>query len=186
MVESDTNPEAKEVPSEVERKFLVNLDMIDLDALGIADAMDLEQYYLSIEDDGSETRVRKTKSLLDNGAAGYEKTTKSDGTLSRGEVNTTITEEEFNALVAAGYVGQKIHKHRVTIPYNDHVIELDIYRDELVGLVVAEVEFHAADAQSAVSAAHEFTTPDWFGVEVTSDKRYKNKNLALHGLPAIT
>lgn len=183
MPESTNSPEKKETPLEIERKFLIDLDAIDPDVLEISDAMDLEQYYLSIEDNGSETRVRKTEPMLDSGVTKYEKTVKTDGLLSRGEVNSLITGDEFEAYIAEGYVGQKIHKHRVTIPYGDVVIELDIYKDGLEGLVVAEVEFHASDDDATLSAANAFVAPDWFGREVTTDKRYKNKNLALFGIP---
>ena len=50
--------------------------------------------------------------------------------------------------------------------------ELDLYHNELDGLSTVEVEF------TDVEEATEFKEPDWFDIDITSDKSYKNKNLA--------
>ena len=55
--------------------------------------------------------------------------------------------------------------------------EVDFYRGDLDGLCTVEVEFPSAAAAAA------FAPPDWFGTDVTSDKRFKNQNLALQGRP---
>lgn len=47
-----------------------------------------------------------------------------------------------------------------------------MYEGELAGLVVAEVEFLSEEE------SEKFIAPDWFGADVTDDKKYKNKNLA--------
>jgi adenylate cyclase len=69
-------------------------------------------------------------------------------------------------------------KTRHRIPFGIHLIELDVFADELEGLVFAEVEFDSADALAA------FEPPPWFGQEVTDDGRYTNASLALRGRPA--
>ena len=45
------------------------------------------------------------------------------------------------------------------------------------GLIVAEIEFD--DTVKAKNAV----LPDWFDKEVTYDENYKNKNLAINGIP---
>ena len=50
--------------------------------------------------------------------------------------------------------------------------ELDIYYGELEGLITVETEFKSE------KEANEFIVPNWYGKEITYDKRYKNKNLA--------
>ena len=55
--------------------------------------------------------------------------------------------------------------------------EIDVYEGKLEGLIVVEVEFDSK------REAHYFSMPEWFGREVTYDPHYRNKNLALHGLP---
>lgn len=56
-------------------------------------------------------------------------------------------------------------------------IELDRYREDLDGLLVAEVEFPDEEAADA------FEPPEWFDEEVTGNKTYLNETLATKGLP---
>ena len=76
-----------------------------------------------------------------------------------------------------------IEKTRYRLPAGDGlvidglVIELDVYAGSLSGLQVAEVEFGDEDA------ARRFRPPAWFGREVTDDDRFKNRSLAVDGLP---
>jgi len=55
---------------------------------------------------------------------------------------------------------------------------LDIYHGDLEGLVSAEVEF------KSIEESMEFFPPSWFKREITKDKRYKNRNLAVKGIPS--
>ena len=68
-------------------------------------------------------------------------------------------------------------KTRHLIPHGERQIELDLYRGELDGLAIAEVEF--PDEESADA----FEPPEWLGEEVTGDERYLNRTLAARGLP---
>ena len=52
------------------------------------------------------------------------------------------------------------------------MVELDIFHDDLDGLVLAVVEFDSDDALAA------FRPPAWFGTEVTDDETYTNAWLA--------
>jgi adenylate cyclase len=65
-----------------------------------------------------------------------------------------------------------IDKTRYLVKHEDHVWEVDIFRDENLGLVVAEIELESQDET--------FTLPDWVTKEVTDDKRYFNSNLIEH------
>ena len=71
--------------------------------------------------------------------------------------------------------GGIIEKRRYYMPYGKYTVEIDVYQRSLEGLVVCEVEFPNEDE------ALSFVPPEFFGKEVTSDKRYKNKNLASTG-----
>jgi adenylate cyclase len=62
-----------------------------------------------------------------------------------------------------------VEKYRRRIPYAGFVWEVDEFLGENAGLVVAEIELPAVDA--------EFALPDWIGREVTGDKRYYNSSL---------
>ena len=73
--------------------------------------------------------------------------------------------------------GKRIEKTRYEINYMNSIIELDIYIGNLETLITAEVEFTSEEESK------KFEPPDWLGEEITLDNRYKNKNLALKGIP---
>ena len=68
-----------------------------------------------------------------------------------------------------------LEKIRHRVPWHDVVIEVDEFLGSLQGLVVAEVELPSRD--------HTYPKPDWFGQNVTADKRYKNAVLVRNGIP---
>ena len=150
---------------EIERKFLVAKLPEDLGAFPKAE---IRQGYLEITDK-TETRLRQKGNK-------YLRTVKTGAGKVREETETEITGEEFRALWP-GTDGRRVEKTRYDIPYGKFTIELDIYRNALKGLIVAEVEFESAAASEA------FLPPDWLGREVTEDKSYKNQSLATNGLP---
>ena len=74
--------------------------------------------------------------------------------------------------------GRRIEKTRYEIPAGDGlVIELDVYKGDLDGLMTAEVEF------GSEAAADAYAAPDWLGPDITEDPRYKNQRLARDGAP---
>lgn len=74
--------------------------------------------------------------------------------------------------------GRRIEKTRYEIPAdNGLVIELDVYKGDLDGLVTAEVEFGSEEAAEA------YVAPGWLGPDITEDLRYKNQRLARDGAP---
>jgi adenylate cyclase len=77
----------------------------------------------------------------------------------------------------AGHRRSKDEKIRYQIDDAGQKIELNVFRGNLEGLVLAEVEF------SSREKSEEFKPPDWLGEEVTDDIRYKNQSLAQKGAP---
>jgi adenylate cyclase len=153
---------------EIERKFLVDAMPDGLDARSST----IEQGYLAIDADGTEVRIRRrdgTSTL----------TVKSGGGLARAEEELDIDDAAFERLWPLT-AGRRIEKVRHVIPTDvpGVGIELDEYGGDLAGLLVAEVEFPGEDAAGA------FTPPDWFGADVTDDRRFKNQRLAVDGRPA--
>jgi CYTH domain-containing protein len=151
---------------EIERKFLVDRLPADVER---GSSRPIEQGYLAITPE-LEVRLRRDgpKALL---------TIKSSGSLVRVEEEFEIDQSRFTALWPLTE-GRRVVKTRYTIPAAAGVmIELDAYAAGLAGLLTAEVEFKSE------AAAHSFALPPWFGREVTDDPRYKNKELATHGLP---
>lgn len=148
---------------EIERKFLVS----KLPTLNQYKGKLVKQGYISTD---PVIRLRK----MDDA---YTLTVKSKGHLVREEFELGLTQEQFEDLwekVDTTYIS----KTRYFIPLDGNKLaELDIYYEQLDGLVTVEVEFNST------REAEKFQAPPWFGQDVTLDARYKNNHLALYGLP---
>lgn len=152
---------------EIERKFLVAGLPEDL---GRYPSSRIEQGYLALdEESGAEVRLRRRGGEL-------TLTVKSAGLAARVEVELEPDEAQFESLWPLTE-GRRVEKTRHMIPAGELRIELDVYEGALEGLAVAEVEFPSEDAGAT------FEPPGWFGPEVTDDARYKNRALAVAGLP---
>ena len=165
-VPSQETSENQSQPQEIERKFLVKSLPENLEQYP---HKDIVQGYLAITEDGTEVRLRKKGKK-------YFQTVKSGAGKTRFESEVEITEDQFNTLWEATK-GKRVEKTRYEIPHESGTIELDIYHGDLDGLLSAEMEF------SSEKDSNEFVTPIWLSEEVTDDKKYKNQNLALHGVP---
>lgn len=151
---------------EIERKFIVTQPPADLTQYPCTE---ITQGYITTGDGDAELRLRKEQSR-------HYLTIKRGSGLQREEFQVELTGEQF-ALLWPAAEGRKICKLRYKIPCDDALIELDVYHDNLEGLLTAEVEFASAQAAQA------FAAPAWFGREVTNIERYKNSQLARFGLP---
>jgi len=89
----------------------------------------------------------------------------------RQEHEIALTSKQFNALWPAT-AGRRLRKVRYEVKRQGLVIEIDVYRGRNQGLIVAEVEFPNR------RACQRFKPPEWFGPEVTGNKRYSNIRLA--------
>jgi len=167
-VPSQETSEKQPQPQEIERKFLVKSLPENLDQYPHKDII---QGYLAITEDGTEVRLRQKGKK-------YFQTVKSGSGKTRFESEVEITEEQFNSLWEATK-GKRVEKTRYEIPHESGTIELDVYHGDLDGLLSAEMEFSSEDN------SNKFIAPEWLSEEVTDDKRYKNQNLALHGVPKL-
>lgn len=154
---------------EIERKYLIDINNLPA-AFHDAQQEDMVQTYINFS---PEMRVRKINNLYHFFTM---KLPKDNIGLSREEIEIAITIDEYEELLTKK-VGMTIYKVRHQFYENSFKIEIDIYSHELLGLAVVEVEFNS------VKKSKSFVPPLWFGLEVTSDLRYKNANLAQYGLP---
>jgi CYTH domain-containing protein len=150
---------------EIEKKFLVENVPFVLNGYKYAEIV---QGYIAVEEGYAEVRVRK----MDNK---YMLTIKSDRTNFRMEEECMLSTQQGKRLLNF-CKDRLIRKTRYYIPYNEVIIELDIFRGPLEDLKIAEVEF------KNIEEMNNFIIPSWFGPDITEDKRYKNKNLAIYGL----
>jgi CYTH domain-containing protein len=144
---------------ERERKFLVDRLPDDL-----GEPTHLRQGYLALDGD-VEVRVRD---------AGGERTltVKQGEGRDRVEVELTLDGDAFDELWPLT-VGRRVEKDRHRVDLGDGLTaEVDRYD----GLDVVEVEFDDRDPDA-------WQPPDWFGREVTDDRRYDNATLAREGFP---
>jgi CYTH domain-containing protein len=129
----------------------------------------VEQGYVAL-DEHAEVRVRRAG---DNRTL----TIKSAPGLVRVEEELPLSAAQFESLWTLTD-GRRIVKTRHLIALEGGLTaEVDVYEDALSGLVTAEVEFGSEDASAA------FDPPGWLGREVTGDKRYANRSLAVDGAP---
>jgi CYTH domain-containing protein len=145
---------------EIERKFLVKGPVPE----GLA-AQPIRQGYITAASDSAEVRLRQ------KGEACFL-TVKSEGGLVRDEYEIAIGKPEFETLWPLTE-GRRVEKtrHRGALA-GGLEFELDIFEGHLAPLMLVEVEFPSE------AAARAFMPPDWFGEDVTEDKRYRNIALA--------
>ena len=162
---------------EIERKYLL-ARRPDLSA---AQAEAVRQGYLTVLSDSTELRLRQKGTR-------YFLTQKGGEGRVREEREAEITQAQFETFWPAT-AGRRVEKTRWTgqlppgcdgDPEARLAFELDVFEAGLAPLEMVEVEF--ADEE----AAERFEPPDWFGREVTEDKRFGNRALAVYGLPAGT
>ena len=148
---------------EIERKFLVKEIPDKLDTF---ERIDMTQGYLNTN---PVVRIRKEND-------DYVLTYKGSGLLSRSEYNLPLNEESFEHLLKK-CDGIIISKSRYKIPLKNNLIaELDIFKGDLDSLKLVEVEFNS------IEEADNFTPPEWFGKDVTTDGRYHNSYISKYGL----
>ena len=148
---------------EIERKFLISHLPDDLDDYPYHL---IEQAYLCTS---PVVRIRRQ----DND---YILTYKGSGMMSREEYNLPLTPEAYQHLLAKAD-GTILTKKRYLIPLNEKLTaELDVFEQELSGLLLVEVEF------DTVEDANSFVPPAWFGEDVTNSGKYHNSYMSAHGL----
>ena len=141
------------MPKEIERKFKVI--SFDPEVLKEGKKEKIIQGYLSFNPE-IRVRVKGEKAFL---------TIKSEGAMVRDEFEYQIPIEDGQTLLSV--CPFKVEKTRYTVGR----WEIDIFEGKLQGLVLAEVELRDEREEVEPPAGFEM-------IEVTEDKRYKNKNLA--------
>ena len=144
---------------EIERKFLVDIDVWSAQVKGTYS--DISQAYLqNSKGQTIRLRLRDKKAYLT-----IKGPTKG---LTRSEYEYEIPFEEAEQMIF-DFKLKVLKKRRYLINHSTKTWEVDVFEDELKGLVIAEVELE--------SELENFEKPDWIGEEVSYDPSYFNANL---------
>jgi adenylate cyclase len=95
----------------------------------------------------------------------------------RSEFEYPIPAEDAAELLDRFCGAGRVWKIRVDVMHGEDVWEIDVYEDELTGLMACELEFHGEEHSLASEK------PSWLGPEITNKAPYYNQNLAQHGWP---
>lgn len=143
---------------EIERKFLVT----GTSWRRTAEEREVCQGYLTLD------KERTVRVRLAAGKGTITIKGSSQG-IARPEFEYAIPSEDARTLLHELCLKPLIEKTRCRVPSGDLVWEVDVFKGENEGLIVAEVELASED--------QEVELPDWIGEEVTGDPRYFNARL---------
>ena len=155
------NTTTKKSWREIERKFLLKRQP---DRLNKFPHDLITQGYLAAGLGGVQVRLRRKGDVC---SLAFKREARGG----REEREIRLEKMQFDTLWPAT-AGRRLTKMRYEVPWKKHLIEIDVYRGRHRGLVVAEVEFRSQKSCAA------FTPPDWFGRDVTGEKKYSNIALA--------
>ena len=153
---------------EIEKKYLVKYVPEDLEKY---DRWEIEQAYLCSDPtirirkkDNDYILTYKSRHIPDEGEKGEKLC------VAR-EVELPLTPSAYESLLKKRE-GRCILKTRYRIPFQNYIIELDVFHGDLDGFLLAEVEFDSLEEGQA------FVPPKWFGRDVSGDYRYTNNYLS--------
>jgi adenylate cyclase len=145
---------------EIERKFLVTGKSWRRRA---GRGKSIRQAYLALTE-ASSVRVR----IIGNAKA-FLTIKSSQSGVSRSEFEYPIPVKDAHALMKFR-TGRVIEKRRHVVKAGKDCFEVDVFKGDHSGLVIAEIELSTERAT--------FERPEWLGREVTGSRRYYNAHLA--------
>ncbi|WP_258030639.1 CHAD domain-containing protein [Campylobacter concisus] len=157
---------------EIERKFLLkNSQILDFlkEAGLVFKNLEISQFYTKITQN-EEIRFRSEEDK-------FIKTIKVGKDLIREENEEFCEKAEFKKALK-NRIGRVITKDRYIFRLNNNPCNIDVFKDSLNGLCTFEIEF--ADENEAVYFKLPPFLEQFCQADVTCDKRYKNKFLAIH------
>ncbi len=161
---------------EIERKYAVNSLPKDLK---IEKIVDIKQAF-TYRDENTIIRVREVQEKYPKIKTNYIYTVKTKGDIQydnkytigkKYEIENEIQKEMYEELIKRN-ISNIINKTRINIPIQGNLkVEIDVYKDNLEGLLTAEIEFQSEEE------ANNFQKPNWLGEEL-GYKVLSNRKLA--------
>ena len=166
---------------EIERRFLIRLPLAWYAKFRLkkCNVVHITQMYLneSIPNlKGSHSRIRRSECELDNGCSTVSYAFTYKNQINPGineEVEFRITETEYcDHLFDLDTTKRKIKKDRYIVLFKGHKFELDIFKNDLEGLSILEVELSSLNEKVIL--------PPFFKIisEITDKKEYSNYGLS--------
>jgi len=157
---------------EIERKYLLNRSILEFLDKTSTSYKKITQFYIKATANKS-LRFRKYGSK-------YYKCIKYGTGGIREEIEEEVSKKVYKKNLKKR-IGRSIKKIRYLFKLDSYEYSVDVYKKQLENFYVMEVEFEN------IAAYENFVLPSTLKVyvekEVTDDEAYKNKNLALFGLP---
>lgn len=147
---------------EIERKYLLTNDSWREQVI---ESTRISQGYLTQNEGKSSVRVRLSGDKANLNIKSRELA------IRRQEYEYPVPVEDAQMMLDKLCVGV-IDKIRHHVEFQGHTWEIDEFKGDNKGLIVAEIEL--------VSEESDFPHPDWLGEEVSHDPRYYNVNLISH------
>lgn len=147
--------------AEIERKFLIHKDLWQPKDAGVR----IRQGYLSLDPERT-VRVRI------KGDKGFLTVKGKNHGIARAEFEYEIPVSEAENLLDELCLKPQIDKVRYIENIAGQTWEIDVFSSDNAGLIVAEAELSAVDA--------ELDLPEWIAEDVSEDARYFNSNLIQH------
>jgi adenylate cyclase len=144
---------------EIERKYLVKMELWE--KIKPQKSISIKQAYLSRD-------PLKTIRLRVADDKGYITIKGPTTGISRKEYEYEIPGEEANELMET-FTTQAIEKIRHHVMHENKLWEVDEFKGDNEGLIMAEIELDSEDEKVKL--------PVWIDREISSDKRYANSNL---------
>lgn len=119
---------------------------------------DLLDIYIPVDSDHPHVRIRKNG---DSMVIMKKELTDPNDLSSQNESVIHLAKDEFDAL--SQIAGKRIHKHRYYVPYQNLTLEVDVFQDDLRGLILMDAEFPDERTKK------QFIMPDFCLCEVTQD-----------------
>jgi adenylate cyclase len=148
--------------TEIERKFLVDLECLAKVHGELKNGTKIKQAYIATQD---HTVVR----LRVAGEQAFLTLKGKNNGISRSEFEYPVPPHQAEQIIKELCHGPSIDKTRYLIPIGQHTWELDIFHGDNQGLVVAEVELETEQ--------QDFQRPSWVTLEVSAESKYYNSSL---------
>ena len=151
------------MPTEIERKYLINFEEIDLPEKGVF----IKQGFIPVSSETKtivRVRIKGSEAFLTIKGENIGPT--------RLEFEYQIPFDDAEEMLANLCSKPLIEKTRFELNIEGHCWAVDVFHGENNGLLIAEIELS--------EEGEEYVLPTWIAKEVTDDPRYYNSNLLEH------